>query len=108
MNLLTPDPMEEITMCPSPEADRDQADRAALVAQILSADPAVHSGTRAFRRLLEQDVRALLNEIEIPGGVAAEVLFRLQGVADKLEVLGSSQALRGKTVVAVAGGFSSG
>ena len=83
MNLLTPDPMEEITMCPSPEADRDQADRAALVAQILSADPAVHSGTRAFRRLLEQDVRALLNEIEIPGGVAAEVLFRLQGVADK-------------------------
>ncbi len=108
MNLLTPDPMEEIPVWPSPEVDRDQADRAILVAQILSAAPAAHSGASAFRRLLEQDVRALLNETEIPGGVAAEVLFRLQGVADKLEVLGSSMALQGKTVVAVAGGFSSG
>lgn len=108
MNLLTSDPMQEITMWPSPEVDRDQADRAALVAQILSAAPTASSGTSAFRRMLEQDVRALLNEIEIPGCVAAEVLFRLQGVADKLEVLGSSQSLRGKTVVAVAGGFSSG
>ena len=108
MNLLTPDPMEEIPVWPSPEASLDQADRAALVAQILSAAPAAHRGSNAFRRLLEQDVRALLNETEIPGDVAAEVLFRLQGVADKLEVLGSSTALQGKTVVAVAGGFSSG
>lgn len=108
MNLLVPDPMEEIPVWPSPEACLDQADRAALVAQILSAAPTAHRGSRVFRRLLEQDVRALLNETEIPGGVAAEVLFRLQGVADKLEVLGSSLALQGKTVVAVAGGFSSG
>ena len=108
MNLLTPDPMEEIPVWPSPEASLDQADRAALVAQILSAVPAANRGSSAFRRLLEQDVRALLNETEIPGDVAAEVLFRLQGVADKLEVLGSSTALQGKTVVAVAGGFSSG
>lgn len=83
-------------------------DRAAFVAQILSAEPSPIQGVREFRRLLEQDVRALLNEAEVPSAITAEVLFRLQGVADKLELLESSMALHGKIVVAVAGGFSSG
>ncbi|EER62363.1 hypothetical protein AcdelDRAFT_0047 [Acidovorax delafieldii 2AN] len=84
------------------------ADRAAFVAQILSVEPAQNAGVHEFRRLLEQDVRALLSGAEVSSAVTAEVLFRLQGVADKLDLLGSSPALHGKTVVAVAGGFSSG
>ena len=53
MNPLIPDPIEEIPVWPCPEADRDQTDRATLVAQILSAAPAPDSGISAFRRLLE-------------------------------------------------------
>lgn len=97
-----------IDVATSDEMADQLADRAAFVAQILSAKPASNAGERAFRQLLEQDVRALLSGAEVPSAVTAEVLFRLQGVADKLELLGSSPALHGKTVVAVGGGFSSG
>ncbi|WP_084461760.1 GTPase domain-containing protein [Curvibacter gracilis] len=90
------------------EMTEELADRAAFVVQILSAKPARNTCERAFRDLLEHDVHALLSGVEVPSAITAEVLFRLQGVADKLELLGSSPALQCKTVVAVGGGFSSG
>lgn len=83
-------------------------DRFDFVAQILAAPPTSHEGIVRFRHLLQEDMRALLGEAEIPSAVTAEVLFRLHAVADSLELMASSTAVQDKYVIAVAGGFSSG
>ena len=83
-------------------------ERFGFITQILAADTAAHESVARFRQLLQEDMRALLNEAEIPSPVTTEVLFRLHAVADSMELMASSSAVQDKCVVAVAGGFSSG
>ena len=79
-----------------------------FVVRILGTPPSSHVGIIEFHRLLQEDMRSLLGETEIPSAVAAEVLYRLHAVADRLELMVSSPSVLDKRVVAVAGGFSSG
>lgn len=91
------------------EADGAMAnERFDFVASILAAQPSSHEGVTQFRRLLQEDMRVLLSDVEIPSAVTAEVLYRLHAVADRLELMVSSPTVQDKSVVAVAGGFSSG
>lgn len=83
-------------------------DRFEFVSQVLAAPPSSHEGVNNFRHLLEEDVRALLSEAEIPSSVASEVLYRLHAIAYRLELMASSPTVLEKCAVAVAGGFSSG
>lgn len=83
-------------------------DRFDFVARILAAPPLSNEGLSQFRQLLQEDMRALLSNTELPSAVAAEVLYRLHAVADRMELMTSSPSVLDKCVVAVAGGFSSG
>lgn len=83
-------------------------DRFDFVARILAAPPSSHEGVSQFRHLLQEDMRALLSDTEMPSAVVAEVLYRLHAVADSMELMTSSTSVLDKCVVAVAGGFSSG
>ena len=69
-------------------------ERFGFITQILAADTAAHESVARFRQLLQEDMRALLNEAEIPSPVTTEVLFRLHAVADSMELMASSSAVR--------------
>lgn len=83
-------------------------DRFDFVAQILSAEPLSHEGVIEFRHLLQEDMRVLLSDADVPSAVVAQVLYRLHAVADRMELMTNSPCVLDKCVVAVAGGFSSG
>lgn len=78
-----------------------------LISQVLGARPDEHSKYLAFSRLFREDFMAFANAENIYGR-EAEAVQRLHAVADELRLLGRVPVFREKSIVAVAGGFSSG
>lgn len=92
-----------------PDFTADSAEeRLGFITQILAATTAPHEAVTRFRQLLQNDMRALLSEVEISSVATSEILFRLHAVADSMELMASSTAVHNKCIIAVAGGFSSG
>lgn len=83
------------------------SERFALLQSILSAQPSQNAGLEAFRQLLHSDYAAFAAEESSLADEAGALLI-LQNVLADLEQLNTFPAASGKTVVGVAGGFSSG
>lgn len=82
-------------------------ERFTLIQSVLSAQPAENEGIDAFRRLLYTDYAAFAAE-ESSLADEAGALLDLQNILNELVYLNTFPAASGKTVVGVAGGFSSG
>lgn len=78
-----------------------------FVSSILAAEPMENESVRAFRQLLNEDFVQWLGKLQLSGG-GTDALRRLQAVLDQLELLVATPLFRSKSLIAVAGGFSSG
>ncbi len=78
-----------------------------LISQVLGAGSDEHAKYLEFCRLFREDFMAFANA-ENTYERNAEAVQRLHAVADELRLLGRVPVFREKTIVAVAGGFSSG
>ncbi len=78
-----------------------------LVARALAAQPQRQQGLEEFGRLLREDFLAFVSAVPSVGS-PAESILKLQDIERRLELLALFPVYRDKTIVAVAGGFSSG
>lgn len=78
-----------------------------LIVSALSASVIEHPSLIEFRRMFNEDFMRFANS-ESAMDREAEATMRLQGVIDQLELLTTFSLFRDKSIIAVAGGFSSG
>lgn len=78
-----------------------------LITSILGASNQEHPKFLAFRKLFREDFLRFANEENLYER-EAEAILRMQAVEEELRLLGRVPLFRGKTIVAVAGGFNSG
>lgn len=78
-----------------------------FLASVINANPLKNSAYEKFLNLLHKDYMDYANENDSLAGEAA-ALLKLQNVQEQLELLSYDETLLNKTIVAVAGSFSSG
>ena len=84
-----------------------QSARLRLVAAAMTPDIANTERLRQFNSVFGEELLPFLKTIDLLGD-AADLVTRLRAVQDRLRVLESLEDFAGKSIVAVAGGFSSG
>lgn len=85
----------------------DETEKISFIADIISAKPEVHESLQKYRKLLAEDYQSYANQNDSLAA-EAEALLKLQKVEKQLETLSYDKHLLGKTIVAIAGSFSSG
>ena len=83
-------------------------DRYGLVCSILSCEPANNPALAELKQWLMGEFAQDVQRLELPADATTPALEQAQAIGQHMELLADSPALRGKFLVAVAGGFSSG
>ena len=86
---------------------KNQKDKLDFIAQVINSRPERNNAYEKFLTLLNNDYMKFANENDSLAAEAA-ALLKLQGVAKQLELLTYDVSLLNKTIVAIAGSFSSG
>lgn len=92
------------------EKDKDldsKKEKLEFIAQVINSNPVKNASYEKYLRLLHEDYMKYANENDSLAGEAA-ALLKLQNVSKQLELLTYDDALLNKTIVAIAGSFSSG
>lgn len=79
-----------------------------LVCNILNSKPAENPALSELRSWLAGEFAHNVQQLELPADITSPVLDQARSIGLRVELLSDSPALRTKTLVAVAGGFSSG
>lgn len=82
-------------------------EKLAFLAQVINARPEKNEASEKFRLLLNEDYMDYANKNDSLAG-EAEALRSLQKVSEQLKLLSYDKSLLNKTIVAIAGSFSSG
>lgn len=86
---------------------QNQDDKIRFIADIINAPPVEHQAVQKFRKLLAEDYCEYAKDNDVLADEAG-ALLKLQEVERQLVLLSYDEAIIKKTVVAVAGSFSSG